>query len=284
MIKDWIDSYKPKNIQETEQALREIMQEITLAGLYRASFYKHAAFYGGTALRIFHGLNRFSEDLDFSLLEKNPDFEFEPFFPFVIEEFNAMGMQVSLNQKTKLNISNIDSAFLKSETCWSELIFESTIPQIKLTVKPSIKIKIEIDTNPPLHFNTEHLLLTKPFSFYVNCLTLPNLFAGKMHAMLFRKWKNRVKGRDWYDMEWYIRNGVKLNLSHFCQRAIESGDWSQESITKNQLLELLVMKIDSTKIENVKEDVIRFVQNPEELTIWSKEYFNKLIVNLEFEE
>lgn len=280
MIKDWIESYKPKNIQETEQALREIMQEITLAGLYRGNFYKHAAFYGGTALRIFHGLNRFSEDLDFSLLEKNTDFELEPFFNAVVEEFNALGMQISLKQKTKLNISNVDSAFLKSETLWSELIFESTIPQIKFPTKPGIKIKIEVDTDPPLNFETENLLLSKPFSFYVNCFTLPNLFAGKMHALLFRKWKNRVKGRDWYDMEWYIKNGVELNLKHFCQRATESGDWSEETISKIQLLELLHAKINTTKIENVKEDVIRFIQNPNELDIWTREYFNQLVVNL----
>jgi len=188
------------------------MQEITLADLYRGGFYKHAACYGGTALRIFHGLNRFSEDLDFSLLEKETEFELEPFFNSVVEEFNALGLQISLKQKTKLNISNIDSAFLKSETLWSELELGSTIPQIKFSSKPSIKIKIEVDTDPPLNFETENLLLSKPFSFYVNCFTLPNLFAGKMHALLFRKWKNRVKGKDWYDMEWYIRNGVELNL------------------------------------------------------------------------
>ena len=113
---------------------------------------------------------------------------------------------------------------------------------------------------------------------------MPNLFAGKMHALLFRKWKNRVKGRDWYDMEWYIRNGVELNLGHFCQRATESEDWSEKSITKNQLLELLHAKINSTKIENVKEDVIRFIQNSNELEIWSQDYFNKLVVNLKAEK
>jgi len=284
MIKDWIESYKPKNIQETEQALREIMQEITLAGLYRGNFYKHAAFYGGTALRIFHGLNRFSEDLDFSLLEKDAEFELELFFNAVVEEFNALGMHISLKHKTKLNISNIDSAFLKSETLWSELIFESTIHQIKFPSKPSIKIKIEVDIVPPLNFETENLLLSKPFSFYVNCFTLPNLFAGKMHALLFRKWKNRVKGRDWYDMEWYIKNGVELNLKHFCQRATESGDWSEETISKNQLLELLHAKINTTKIENVKEDVIRFIQNPNELDIWTRGYFNLLVENLKVDE
>jgi predicted nucleotidyltransferase component of viral defense system len=280
MIRDWIESYKPKNIQETEQALREIMQEITLAGLYRGNFYKHAAFYGGTALRIFHGLNRFSQDLDFSLLEKDTEFELESFFNSVVEEFNAMGIHISLKHKTKLNISNIDSAFLKSETLCSELILESTIPQIKFPSKPSIKIKIEVDTDPPLNFETENLLLTKPFSFYVNCFTLPNLFAGKMHALLFRKWKNRVKGRDWYDMEWYIRNAVELNLEHFYQRATESGDWPEETISKNQLLVLLHSKINATKIENVKEDIIRFIQNPNELEIWSQDYFSKILKNL----
>jgi len=280
MVKDWVESYRPKNIQETEQALREIMQEITLAGLYRANFFKYAAFYGGTSLRIFHGLNRFSEDLDFSLLQKNVEFELEPFFKSVVAEFNALGMQVSLRQKTKFNLSNVDSAFLKSETLWSELVFEGTIPQINLSAKPNIKIKIEVDTDPPTNFETENLLLTKPFSFYVSCFTLPDLFAGKMHALLFRKWKNRVKGRDWFDMEWYIKKGVAINLEHFCQRAIESGDWSKKSISRDQLLELLHSKINAIKIENVKEDVIRFIPNPTDLEIRSQDYFHQLIGNL----
>jgi hypothetical protein len=276
MIKQWIESYEPKNIQETEQALREIMQEIALAGLYRANFFKHAAFCGGTALRIFHGLNRFSEDLDFSLLKKNPDFELDSYFNTVIEEFESLGIHVTLKQKLKSLTSNVDSAFLKSDTLWSELIFENTIPQIKLSTKPNIKIKVEVDTDPPQNFEAENQLLIKPYSFYVNCFTLPNLFAGKMHALLFRKWKNRVKGRDWYDMEWYIKKGVELNLPHLCQRAIESGDWKDNSMTKEQLMELLYVKIDSVNIENVKEDVIRFIQNSNDLEIWSRDYFKKL--------
>lgn len=277
MIRQWIESYEPKNIQETEQALREIMQEITLAGLYRANFFKYAAFYGGTALRIFHGLNRFSEDLDFSLLEKNQEFKLAPFLEGVKTEFASMGMQVTFNHKTKSKASVIDSAFLKSETLWGELVLETHLPQFSLSQKPNIKIKLEVDTQPPLFFETENRLLLKPFSFYVNCFILSDLFAGKMHALLFRKWQNRVKGRDWYDMEWYIRNGVSLNLEHFCQRATESGDWSDTSITRNQLLELLHNKINATKIENAKEDVIRFVQNPNELDIWSRAYFNRLV-------
>jgi predicted nucleotidyltransferase component of viral defense system len=236
MIKHWIDSYKPRNLQESEQAFREIMQEITLAALYRSNFFKYAAFYGGTALRIFHGLDRFSEDLDFTLLEKNTDFNLDPYFKAVIEEFEALGIKVSINKKQKSVTSSIDSAFLKAETLWSELIFVNTIPQLNFTLKPIFKIKIEVDTNPPLNFTTENLLLTKPFSFYVNCLTLPDLFAGKMHALLFRKWINRVKGRDLYDLEWYLKMGVQINLKHFYQRALESEDWKAASINKTELL------------------------------------------------
>lgn len=280
MIKQWIESYEPKNILETEQALREIMQEIALAGLYRANFFKYAAFYGGTGLRIFHGLDRFSEDLDFSLLEKNIDFEFKPYFNSIIDEFESLGIQVSLTQKMKTAISNVDSAFLKSDSVWSELIFEHTIPQINLTIKPTIKIKLEIDTNPPLGFNTENLLLTKPFSFYVNCFTTPDLFAGKMHALLFRKWKNRVKGRDWYDLEWYIKSNIEINLSHFCTRAIESGDWHEPIINKALLLDLLNKKINSVDFGKIKEDIIRFIPNPAILDIWSREYFLQLVKNI----
>lgn len=173
---------------------------------------------------------------------------------------------------------------MKSETLWGELVVETNLSQFSPSQKPSIKIKLEVDTQPPLLFETENRLLMKPFSFYVNCFTLPNLFAGKMHALLFRKWQNRVKGRDWYDMEWYIRSGVALNLEHFWQRATESGDWSETSITKKQLLELLHAKINTTKIENAKEDVIRFVKNPNELDIWSRDYFNQLVENLEVDK
>ena len=283
MIKEWMDSYAPKTVLETEQALREIMQEITLAGLYRANFFKQAAFYGGTALRIFHGLNRFSEDLDFSLLEKNSAFELAPYLEGVKSEFAALGMQVTFIQKSKAAISAIDSAFLKSETLWGELLVETNLPQLSLSQKPSIKIKLEVDTQPPLLFETENKLLIKPFSFYVNCFTLPNLFAGKMHALLFRKWKERVKGRDWYDLDWYIKKGIPVNLEHLAERARESGDWSEPSLTKEQLHQLLIERIRSLDMNRVKEDVIRFIPNPQELDIWSPNYFEQLIDYLKVE-
>jgi hypothetical protein len=282
MIKEWLDSYKPANKEEALQALREIMQEIALAGLQRAGFFEKAAFYGGTALRIFYGLNRFSEDLDFSLLEVNPDFSFDKYLDAILVEFESLGMSVSVTEKQKTIKSNIESAFLKSETIWKELVLEDIIPQNGLNQKANIKIKLEVDTEPPLGFETEERLLLKPFSFYVKCFTLSDLFAGKMHALLFRKWKNNVKGRDWYDMEWYIKKGVALNLKHFALRAQDSGDWPKAVITEDEFMELLKEKIESVDMNRVRADISRFLPDPKVIDIWSPKYFNDLVTHLKF--
>ena len=283
MIKEWIESYNPKNNEEAQSALREIMQEITLAGLQRSSFFEKAAFYGGTALRIFHNLDRFSEDLDFSLLQTEQDFSLEKYQHAIINEFASLGMNVSISEKQKEKQNNINSAFLKSETIWRELKLETIIPQNGLDTKANIKIKIEVDTEPPLNFKTEEKLLLKPFSFYVKCFTLPDLFAGKMHALLFRKWGTNVKGRDWYDMEWYIKKGIKLDLGHFLTRAQDSGDWAGESIPEIEFRDLLSKKIDTVNMNYVKADVIRFIKDPTQLDIWSTTYFHDLVSNLEIE-
>ncbi len=283
MMKEWISEYNPQNEEETLSAIREMMQEIALAGLSRADFFESAAFYGDTALRIFYGLDRFSEDLDFSLLEVNPDFSLEPYFAVIVAEFEALGMTVSIREKEKKVQAAVESAFLKSETIWKELVLEDIVKQAGIKSNRSIKIKIEVDRNPPLQFDTEEKLLLKPFSFYVKCFTLPCLFAGKMHALLFRKWKNRVKGRDWYDLEWYIRKGVALNMEHFWQRATDTGDWQQEYITKAQLIQLLYDKIESVSFENIKDDVVRFIKDDGKLKIWSAGYFKDLVGKLNFE-
>lgn len=283
MIKEWLDNYKPANKDEALQALREIMQEIALAGLQRAGFFEKAAFYGGTALRIFYGLDRFSEDLDFSLLNVDAGFELDKYLNAILAEFEALGMHVSVKEKVKTNQNNIESAFLKSETLWRELVLEGVVPQSGLEQKANIKIKLEVDTQPPLGFETEERLLLRPFSFYVKCFTLPNLFAGKMHALLFRKWKNNVKGRDWYDMEWYIKKGTPLNLKHFAMRAQDSGDWQNDSITQNEFMQLLHAKIDSVDMNPIKADISRFIPDQKVIGIWSATYFHDLVGYLKFE-
>jgi len=277
MIKQWIEEYNPSNEEEILSALREVMQEIALAGLSRTDFFQKAAFYGGTALRIFYGLNRYSEDMDFSLLKTIPDFSLEPYFDSILKEFEAAGLSVSIREKKKTKQTTIDSAFLKAETIWKEIVLEDIIKETGIRSNKTLKIKIEVDRNPPLDFQTEEKLLLRPFSFYVKCFTQPSLFTGKLHALLFRKWKNRVKGRDWYDLEWYIKKGIPLDLNHFLTRARDTGDWTEKTITKEQVLELLNQKIESVSVENIKEDVVRFIKDEDQLAIWSSQYFKDLV-------
>ncbi|RKY54012.1 MAG: nucleotidyl transferase AbiEii/AbiGii toxin family protein [Candidatus Neomarinimicrobiota bacterium] len=283
MIKEWIEEYNPQNEEEILSALREIMQEITLAGLSRTDFFEKAAFYGGTTLRIFYELDRYSEDLDFSLLEEDSDFSIEPYFKAISDEFVSLGLAVSIKEKKKTKQTAIDSAFLKAETIWQEIVPEDIIKETGGRSNKTLKIKIEVDRQPPLNFKTEEKLLLRPFSFYVKCFTKPCLFAGKLHALLFRKWQNRVKGRDWYDLEWYIKNGIPLNVDHFLARAKDSNDWQDISISNEQIIELLDMKIKSVSFGSIKEDVVRFIKNDEDLDIWGPDYFKDLIERLKFE-
>ncbi len=282
MIKQWIEEYNPQNEEEILSSLREIMQEITLSGLSRTDFFQKAAFYGGTALRIFYGLDRYSEDLDFSLLESDPNFSLEPYFKSVLNEFESLGLSVSIREKKKSIQTSVDSAFFKAETIWKELVLEDIIKETGVRSNKTLKIKIEVDRKPPLNFQTEEKLLLKPFSFYVKCFTQPSLFAGKLHALLFRKWKNRVKGRDWYDLEWYIKKGVELDVNHFLTRAKDTGDWQKDIISKEEIRQLLHERITSVSINNVKEDVVRFIKKEEQLNIWSPQYFQDLVGMMKF--
>ncbi|GAO30723.1 hypothetical protein JCM15548_13029 [Geofilum rubicundum JCM 15548] len=238
-----------------------------LSGLSRGGFFQKAAFYGGTCLRIFHGLNRFSEDLDFSLIDKKSSLSLEDYFEDIVREFQGLGREVEISKRTKRNFTNVESAFLKDNT---------DVINLKFQTEPSIKIKLEVDTTPPGLFSTEHKLLMLPYSFMVRCYTLPDLFAGKMHALLFRKWNNRIKGRDWYDFEWYLRNNIPLNFAHFTERAVQSEGFSKDFITRETFREFLKEKINTTNIKEVKQDVLRFVKIPKELDIWSKDYFLQL--------
>lgn len=271
-MSEMFDQMLSKYDTSTEAALLnatfEVMQQVVLAGLYRAGFFDKAAFYGGTCLRIFHGLKRFSEDLDFSLLKKDEDFNIEEYFPAIIAEFKALGRDVTITKKEKRNFGKVESAFLKDNTHVYNLAFQT---------EKAHKIKIEVDTMPPLEFSTEQKLLLQPFSFFTRCFGLSDLFAGKMHALIFRAWKNRVKGRDWYDFEWYVRNGVELNFKHLQERCQE---FNGIDLTEEKFRELLNERFSSADIEMVKQDVLPFVQNPHDLDIWSTHYFLELAKQL----
>lgn len=269
-----LSRYEILTKDDEKNAKHEIMQQIALSGLYRAQFFDKAAFYGGTCLRIFHDLQRFSEDMDFSLLKKDKEFSIENYFDSVENEFKALGRRVEIHKKNKKGQSQVESTFHKDHTA---------IYNIQFQTEPSIKIKIEVDKDPPLYFQTEHKLLLLPFSFMTRCFTLSGLFAGKMHAFLFRTWRNRVKGRDWYDFEWYIRNEVAIDFNHFLARTVLSESIERESLTKSKFKNLVRGKIENTRIELVKADVSPFLKNPRDLEIWSTDYFLQLVDLIKFE-
>lgn len=249
----------------------EVTQQIALAGLYRGGFFEKAAFYGGTCLRIFHGLKRFSEDMDFSLLAQGEDFHLEDYFPTVIDEFKSAGREVVITKKDKMTLGKVESAFLKDQTDVYNLTFQT---------EKSIKVKIEVDTKPPLSFQTEYKRLLHPYTFMARCMTLPCLYAGKMHALAFRNWKTRVKGRDWYDFEWYVRNEVPLNYPHLQARILE---FNGKKLEQADFVALLRERFSQADIAQVKRDVAPFLMNPKELDAWSNEYFVELLDRVKFE-
>ncbi|MDR2058481.1 MAG: nucleotidyl transferase AbiEii/AbiGii toxin family protein [Dysgonamonadaceae bacterium] len=273
IFESMLSRYEIRTKDDKTNALHEVMQQIALAGLYRGGFFNKAAFYGGTCLRIFHGLQRFSEDMDFSLLQPDENFRLENYFDAIIAEFKVLGREVNITKKDKKTLTNVKSAFLKDTT---------EVYNLQFTTEKSVKIKIEVDTLPPLGFETEHKLLMLPFSFMVRRYTLPDLYAGKMHALLFRNWKGRVKGRDWYDFEWYVRNNVPLNFKHLKQRTLQLNHISESDFTPENFKNLLKEHILKTDIKAVKNDVRPFIKNPAEMDIWNTEYFLQVVDFIRF--
>lgn len=259
-----LSRYDMTTEQNKRNAIYEVNQQVILAGLYNGGFFESAAFYGGTCLRIFYGLQRFSEDMDFSLLTQNETFDFSKYFQSIVDAFALVGREVEIKKKDKKNFGKIESAFLKDNTDVYDIMFQT---------EKSIKIKIEVDTYPPLNSKTEQKLLLQPHSFMTRCFSLPDLFAGKMHALIYRTWKNRVKGRDWYDFEWYVRHNIPLNFIHFVERCKQ---FNNEDITLDLFIVKLKERLFTADIKQVKEDVLPFVRNPKELDIWSNDYFIQL--------
>lgn len=261
---DLSDTVKRRN------AIFEVNQQIILAGLYNGGFFDKAAFYGGTCLRIFHGLKRFSEDLDFSLLGADDNFDFSRYFQPIIDAFAMVGRSVDIVKKDKKTFGRVESAFLKDNTDVIDVSFQTD---------KSIKIKIEVDTCPPMKFQTEQKLLLRPQAFMTRCFTLPDLYAGKMHALVYRAWKNRVKGRDWYDFVWYVSNGIPLDFEHLAERVRE---FNNEDISRDSFIAKLKERLATADIDQVKSDVIPFIRDQRELDLWSNDFFLQVADMIKF--
>lgn len=270
--------YETESLGDTVRALREIIQEVALLGLWRAKFFEHGAFYGGTALRILYGLDRFSEDLDFSLLEPTTDFNLGRFTASLEEELQAFGFNVRMEMIEKTAITNVQSAFLKANTRNQLLVIEAG-DELTGRVAPGqlLKVKLEVDTDPPSGFSTETRYLLQPIPFAVRCYGLPDLFAGKMHALLCRTWQSRVKGRDWYDFVWYVANHPQLHLDHLEQRMRQTGHWSGgQKMMPAALMDMLFESIDRLDVKQARNDVEPFIRDRKLLDIWSRDFFSDI--------
>jgi len=262
------------------RALREVLQELALLGLWRSKFYEHAAFYGGTALRVVHGLDRFSEDLDFSLLAPNPGFAFPRYLAALETELRAFGFDIRAHEKPgAARRTAIHSAFLKTQTL-REFVSIKTPDTITRGIRRDqvLTIRIEVDTDPPPEFETDVRYVLSPIPFAVRVYTLPDLFAGKMHALLCRRWKTRVKGRDWYDLVWFAAHHPELHLAHLEARMVQSGHWPRErALTATEWRTMIRHAIDTLNLEQARADVLPFVPDPDALTLWSRAFFHDVI-------
>lgn len=277
-----LQRYKCITSADYHNALKEIVQELALFGLWRHKFFEHAAFYGGTALRILHRLPRFSEDLDFSLLRSDPAFHLKNYEKAIARELEAFGFTLEVEIQEKITQTAIHSAFLKGNTL-EHLLKVGMPPQYAKQFHPNekIKIKLEIDTDPPPLFQTEVVPLFLPVPFSVRTYRLPDMFAGKISALLFRQWQRRVKGRDWYDFLWFIGKNTPLNLVHLQARMeqIKKRD-SQEPLSLEEVKELIHRKIDLLDLDLVKEDVAPFISASIYIEGWSKELFHSAVERL----
>lgn len=277
-----LDRYDCVTILDYENALKEIMQEIALLGLWRSKFFEHAAFYGGTALRILYGLDRYSEDLDFSLLKPSDQFDLSPYMTAVETELSSLGFLVTVQAREKRIDTSIESAFIKAGT--REHLIKITVPDSisdKVQKNKVMKVRFEVDTDPPGGFDTEVKTLLQPIPFAVNTFTMPSLFAGKLHAVLQRNWKGRVKGRDYYDFVWYISRDVPVNLKHLEMRLRQTDAWTKKrSMKKSDLIKLLEEKFEALDISAARIEVTPFLRDSAATALWSKQFFVSLLSRL----
>lgn len=277
-----LSPYEGANPTDKKNAAKEVIQEIVLCGLSRAGFFDKAAFYGGTALRIFYGLDRFSEDLDFSLMAPDAEFDLASYFPILEKEVRSYGLNVEIAEKEKAHDSNIQSAFLKGNTREYMLLFfadEKLVQSAKNDEK--IKVKFEVDVNPPdfATFRRTYRLLPAPYE--VNMYDEPSLFAGKIHAVLCRGWKNRVKGRDLYDYLFYLSRGSAVNLKHLNARLAQTGFLQEgEVLDEAGLRQALQERFDSIDFKAAARDVMPFLQDASSLHLWTSDFFKQVTEGL----
>lgn len=282
VIEQMLKPYEAQTLYDKENAIKEVVQEIVLCGLSRAGFFQPAAFYGGTALRIFYGLDRFSEDLGFSLKAPDANFDLAAYLPTLDKEVRSYGLNFKIEEKEKSVDSAVKSAFLKGNTKEHILMFyadERLAPSIASS--KLIKVKFEVDTNPPAFATFERKYRLLPIPYEINLYDMPSLFAGKIHAVICRSWKTRVKGRDLYDFVFYLSRGTSVNLRHLGARLAQS-DFieADKTISLDDVKNMLYTRFEKIDFEQAKQDVLPFIRNLDTLALWSADFFKGITESL----
>lgn len=269
IIQDKLDSYSCQSALDEEHALKEITQEVILNSLFNAGFFKVAAFQGGTALRILHGLRRFSEDLDFALLEPDGRFSLGSYLTAINNELKAFGYDVKVEPRSSANA--VQNAFLKDDSLGR--VLKVQYPKADGPIR-SLRIKLEVDTNPPLGSKTELKYLDFPIPFAVLAHDLSSLFAGKSHALLCREY---VKGRDWFDFLWYVGQKVQPNFALLSNALDQVGPWKGRGVRADMKFygKAMAERIKEIDWKKAKADVERFLRpaDAKTLELWSEAYF-----------
>ena len=276
IIQERLAGYDAVNQLEEENGVKEILQDIALYGLWRSGFFNHAAFQGGTSLRILYGMTRFSEDLDFIL--KKPDYHFNwlPFLDGMNNCFEEFGLKSEVLDKGKMD-QRIKKALIKDNSIAKQLNLSCYLdnPARKQ------KIKLEIDVDPPKYSGFEYSYLDFPLDFEVCHQDLSSNFSLKIHALLCRPY---VKGRDWYDFNWYVKTGIQPNLPHLQSALFQWGPWEGQGtvVDLKWLGHTLSDKIGSIDWQEAAVDVERFLKPQEQhsLRLWGDRFFLKKVEQL----
>ena len=277
LIQSQLDSYKAATPVAEEQAIREIMQEVALYCLWRANFFEVAAFQGRTSLRILHGLPRFSEDLDFILKVTDPNFAWQPYLDKLLQGFLEFGLRPEALDKSRMD-QHIKRVLLKDNSVANQLdlTFNRDHKEQKLM------IKLEIDVNPPKDSGFDYSYLDFPLDFEVCHQDLSSNFSLKIHALLCRPY---LKGRDWYDFNWYVKQHILPNYAHLQAALNQHGPWQGQALTVNQdwLENALVNKITEIDWKEATEDVTRFLNTTEQhsLTLWNERFFKNKVEKIQ---
>lgn len=277
VINEILKTYNCLSSEDYKNALKEIVQEITLLGLYRQNFFDKVAFYGGSALRIAYNIDRFSEDLDFTLLKASKNFDISKYFKGLEDEFTSFGLSFKIQKKIKNFDTNIDSAFIKGNTLKHLILIENlNINKVFFNKNDLIKVKIEIDTDPPNPSgNSEVLFSSKIIPYSYRILTKESLFSGKLHAILCRDYKSkRVKGRDFYDFIWFINSKIKPDLKYLEAKMKQSKHLESKVVLSLKILkDLLIDKFNIVDFNEARKDIMPFIKDTPNLEVWSKDFF-----------